>query len=136
MTALVTLRRLVVATTLLVFTMGHGDGCCSSTAVLGPLTEAECPPTSTLTYDNFGAAFMEQYCTRCHSSELTGTARMGATLFHDFDTREGVVQVGDHVDQTAAFGPAAQNRSMPPSAPFPTDAERTQLGEWLACGAP
>lgn len=28
---------------------------------------------STLTYDNFGQAFMEKYCTDCHSSTKKGT---------------------------------------------------------------
>jgi len=73
--------------------------------VLGPPTGATCPPTSTLTYASFGQAFMESYCTRCHSSTLTGAARNGATAFHDFDTRLGVLQVADHVDQSGGSGP-------------------------------
>lgn len=133
-----TLEKLVLAATLFVFASGHGGGCCSGgdAEVLGPPTETTCPPSSTLTYANFGQPFMTQYCTRCHSSTLTGDARMGAPAFHDFDTQLGIQQVANHVDQTAGSGPASTNQSMPPSDPRPTPEERQMLAEWIACGAP
>jgi cytochrome c5 len=129
---------LVLAATLLVFAMGHGDGCgCGSEPVLGPPTNAICPPAgSTLTYANFGQQFMTTYCTRCHSSTLTGAARMGATAFHDFDTIEGIRPLLDHIDETAGAGPDATNDSMPPNGTKPSLAERQMLAEWLACQAP
>ena len=127
--------KLVLATTMVVFAMGHGGSCCSE-EVLGPPTEAECPPSSTLTYENFGRQFMEDYCTRCHSSTRSGGGRMGAPAFHDFDTQRGVQNVADHVDQAAGAGPAATNDQMPPSDPTPTLMERQMLAEWIACGAP
>lgn len=102
----------------------------------GDPTGAVCPPGSTLTWDSFGQTFMTTYCTRCHASTLTGSARNGAPAFHDFDTEAGVIAVYDHVDQYAAAGPNAVNTIMPPDGPFPTEAERRQLGEWLACIAP
>lgn len=130
-------QRFILIATVLVFAMGHGDGCCSETSsVRGPSTGTTCPPTSTLTYANFGQPFMADYCTRCHSSTLSGAARMGATAFHDFDTQLGVQQVGDHVDQTAGSGPDATNTAMPPNGAKPTLAEREMLAEWVACGAP
>jgi uncharacterized membrane protein len=132
----ITIFRLVVASTFLSLAMGHGDGCCGSESVLGPPTEAVCPPASTLTYANFGQPFMEQYCTRCHSSTLSGDARMGAPEFHDFDSQLGVQRVADHVDQAAGAGPASTNDSMPPGGARPTLAERQMLAEWIACGAP
>lgn len=96
-------------------------------------TGSACPPDSTLTYENFGQAFMEAYCTRCHSSELQGADREGAPEYHDFDTLFGVVAVADHVDEWAAAGPDAVNELMPPDGDRPTNEERYQLGEWLAC---
>lgn len=99
----------------------------------GEPTMSTCPQGSTLTYDNFARAFMESYCTRCHSSTLTGDARMGAPAFHDFDSEQGILNVADHVDEYAAAGPTVINRVMPPSGATPSDAERRQLGEWLAC---
>jgi DNA-binding XRE family transcriptional regulator len=129
---------LVVASLMLPVLMAHGDGCsCGSEGVeLGPPTEATCPPTSGLTYANFGQAFMENYCTDCHSSTLSGDARNGAPAFHDFDTVEGIRSVGDHVDQMAGSGPAATNTGMPIDDPKPSMVERQQLSEWIACGAP
>lgn len=109
---------------------------CGEDPLFGPPTESVCPTTQTLTYDNFGKPFMESYCTRCHSSELVGEARMGAPSFHDFDTLFGIKAVSDHIDETAAFGPAAMNNSMPPNGARPTAEERRQLGEWIACGMP
>lgn len=109
---------------------------CPEDEVFGPPTESVCPTGSTLTYANFGKPFMESYCTRCHSSELTGSARMGAPSFHDFDSNFGVKAVWMHVDETSAAGPAATNTGMPPDGAKPTKAERLQLGEWIACGMP
>jgi uncharacterized membrane protein len=122
---------------LLAMTMGHGDGCCSAESVLGPPTETECPPTSTLTYENFGRQFMEDYCTDCHSTTKVGDARNGATKDHDFDMLAGIRGQAMHIDQTAGIGPAAENRNMPPSdEDQPTDDERRQLAEWISCNAP
>ena len=131
-------RGLVLGALLLSSLMGHGPGgCCSEEAsVFGPPTASACPPGSTLTYNNFGKPFMETYCTRCHASDRTGDARNGAPAFHDFDSLIGIKQVADHVDQTAASGPAATNMSMPPDGARPTLAERQMLGEWIACGMP
>jgi hypothetical protein len=120
-----------------------------SDSVFGPPTESTCPPDSTLTYENFGKPFMEKYCTACHDEDLRGVDRNGAPSFHDFDTLFGVRAVSNHIDETSAAGPAATNTGMPPdecpstpggpldrSCPRPTMAERTQLGQWIACGLP
>lgn len=131
------IHKVLLAALLLTFTMGHGDGCCAGEEeVLGPPTETTCPPTSTLTYANFGQAFMTTYCTRCHSSTLSGDARMGAPEFHDFDSQLGVQSVAEHIDEAAGAGPAAANDQMPPDGAMPSLEERQQLAEWIACGAP
>ena len=65
---------------------------------------------------------------------MSGAARHDAPLGHDFDTLEGILLVAEHIDENAAAGPAAINTLMPPSPqPAPSEAERRQLGEWLAC---
>lgn len=99
----------------------------------GEATGATCPSSSDLTYESFGRDFMEKYCTRCHSSKLTGAARMDAPPGHDFDTLTGVLAVAEHVDEYAAAGPDATNTVMPPSGATPSAEERRKLGEWLAC---
>lgn len=129
--------KVVLAGALLASQMGHGHGCCSEEAsVFGPPTEATCPQGSTLTYNNFGKVFVETYCTRCHASDKVGAARNGAPAFHDYDSLFGIMAVSDHIDQTAASGPAATNTSMPPDGMMPSMAERQMLGEWIACGMP
>lgn len=109
---------------------------CTSKPTLGPLTGAVCPPSSTLTYDNFGKPFMDHYCVDCHDSHKYGDARQGAPSLHDVDTPIGIRGISNHIDQSSAAGPNAFNDAMPEDDPKPTDLERYQLGEWLACGAP
>lgn len=99
----------------------------------GVATLSTCPPDSELTYESFGREFMDSYCTRCHSSALSGAARNDAPVGHDFDTLDGVLAVAEHIDEYAAAGPAGVNTAMPPSAPAPSEESRRQLGEWLAC---
>jgi uncharacterized membrane protein len=99
----------------------------------GVATQSICPPDSDLDYVTFGREFMIDYCTSCHSSDLTGVARNGAPEGYDFDTLEGILAEMAEIDEWAAAGPAAINTAMPPSAPIPTEDERRQLGEWLAC---
>lgn len=96
---------------------------------------AACPPGSTLSYENFGRAFMESYCLRCHSRVLTGSGRRGAPVGMDFDTLEQVRTHSFDIDAVAAAGALGVNTQMPPDTPGPTAVERERLGEWLACGA-
>lgn len=111
----------------------HNDGDHDHSKAVGPPSGAECPTNSTLTYDNFGKKFFEDYCIRCHSSKLKGDARMGAPAGHDFDSLAGIELVADHIDQKAAAGASKTNVAMPPDNPKPTVEERKKLGEWLAC---
>jgi uncharacterized membrane protein len=99
-------------------------------------TGATCPSTQTLSYDNFGRSFMLANCVRCHSASATGAARKGAPVGVDLDSVEGVRAHSKLVDEYAGSGPGGTNTWMPPDAPKPTTAERQQLAEWLACGAP
>ncbi len=109
---------------------------CGGHAADGKPTESVCPAQSTLTYANFGQAFFTTYCQRCHASSVTGAARMGAPADHVFDQVQDIQLLSEHIDELAAAGPAAVNTAMPPNGPSPTQTERLQLGEWLACGAP
>lgn len=86
---------------------------------------ATCPTGSTLTYDNFGRQFFASYCDRCHAGGTRPSINSLATIQANLTS----------IDSEAAAGPSTVNRSMPQGAPTPTDAERRQLGEWLACGA-
>jgi uncharacterized membrane protein len=105
----------------------------------GPIgtSGAVCPPGSTLRYETFGAAFFSAHCTRCHASTNVGAvARRGAPVGLDWDELSVVRAHADAIDRMAAGGPLMINRTMPPTEPRPSDADRLMLGEWLACGAP
>ena len=117
---------------------------CTSPTPTG--TVCPTPDPQTLTYDNFGKPFMDRYCTWCHDSSLPHSKRNGAPLYHDFDSLVGVLEVPDHIDEQAGFGPDAQNKFMPgqrcPSVKGgaldtncaqPTPEERTNLAMWIAC---
>lgn len=94
---------------------------------------AVCPTGSTLTYEGFAQQFFEDYCTRCHSTENSGTERNRAPVGYDWDDYDSIALHAADIDNVAAAGPRATNTFMPPAEPRPTTAERAQLGEWLAC---
>lgn len=80
---------------------------------------------TTLTYDNFGAAFMTSHCIQCHG---TARAEKGITLH----TAALVRSFADASNAVAGVG-----TSMPPRDSAPTTAaERGSLAQWLSCGAP
>ena len=99
-------------------------------------TGATCPPGSTLTAESFGTGFIGNYCLTCHSVERQGAARGGAPVDHNYDTLADVRRWATDIDKHAAAGPSATNTLMPPALPRPSQLQRQQLGEWLACGAP
>jgi uncharacterized membrane protein len=105
-------------------------------------TGTACPQSSTLTYANFGQGFFSTFCLRCHSVNVTGDARNGATIGVNFDTIDGIRTNRCRIDDFAGNGPSQNRRIMPfdipltPPLVFPTDDQRSQLSQWLACGAP
>jgi uncharacterized membrane protein len=127
------LHALVVAAVLLAACSEGNETAGSS----GQASGTACPSGSDLTYETFARSFMQSYCTRCHSSSLANSARNGAPSDHNFDTLEGLrATEPEHIDEQAAAGPDGVNTAMPPTNPKPTEAERRDLGEWLACGMP
>jgi uncharacterized membrane protein len=87
---------------------------------------------TTLTYANFGQKFVATYCAGCHGGSVTGAARQGAPLKDVFDTLAEVKSASRDMVREVVV-----KRTMPyGSATKPSDTERTQLGEWLGCGAP
>jgi uncharacterized membrane protein len=92
-----------------------------------------CPPGSPLTYESFGQTFFASYCVRCHGSDRVGTERQGAPTGYDWDEYESIALHASEIDAMAAGGPRQINRTMPPGEPLPSDAERRELGQWLAC---
>jgi hypothetical protein len=100
--------------------MACGDG-------PGDATGSTCPSDSTLSYGNFGQAFMQNNCLSCH--------RAGGPESPTLSSLEQIQANRDVIDRSAASGPDATNTFMPDGASVATE-ERLKLGEWLACGAP
>ena len=115
---------------------GDDDATEPSTQAPGPSSGSTCPSTPTLTYENFGMEFFASFCVRCHSETPEDGSRHGAPRGLDWDEIETVRLHAETIDAMAAAGPSGVNTTMPPSEPFPTSAQRRDLGEWLACGAP
>jgi hypothetical protein len=104
----------------------------------GSPSGATCPPTDQLTYDNFAKPFFAKYCTSCHS--ITSTNRHDAPGNHNYDSEADLRRHRAAIDEQAAAGPDATNTTMPEIGGTvvskPTQAEREQLGQYLACLAP
>ena len=90
-----------------------------------------CPEGSVLTWENFGAPFLRNWCTGCHSADVAGPARYGAPEGVDFDTLGAARGWRERIHARAGDA----NTAMPPAG-GPTSEERERLAEWLACGAP
>ncbi len=95
------------------------------------ISDYPCPKEGTkLTYASFGEPYLAQNCQICHGQ--AADERKGAPPGFDFGTIE---QVRQHEDRIFARA-AADNVTMPPGPDDPPSAQRYQLAEWLACGAP
>jgi len=86
--------------------------------------------TSYLTYDNFGAPFVLDWCRGCHSAALPNDMRQDAPVDVNFDTRAEVRAWSHRIVDLAGA------RTAMPPAGGPTATERALLVEWLTCGAP
>jgi hypothetical protein len=93
----------------------------------GDASGSTCPSESSLTYENFGQAFMQTNCLVCHGKTGPESPK--------FDTVEQIRTSAGDIDKAAAAGPNGVNTFMPEDGSV-AEAERRKLGEWLACGAP
>lgn len=97
----------------------------------GEIDDFPCPDTGTaLTYDNFGQPFLSTHCQSCHGG--LGSDRRGAPLAYDFGSPELARNFKDRIFIRAAW----VNTTMPPGPDDPSEKERQDLAEWLACDAP
>jgi mono/diheme cytochrome c family protein len=90
------------------------------------LEDHPCPPAGTrLTYATFGQGFFSAHCVSCHGGPNGYSSRA-------FTTAESIRADRQRIFANAAAG----NTAMPPGPDGPSRAERLDLAEWLACGAP
>lgn len=111
-----------------------------NTAPLPPPTSLVCPKGTTLTYENFGEAFMLNYCTMCHSKNLADGQRGGAPIGVDFDGPDEVAIwrgsiIATTLGTTAADGKTTTTATMPPSGQVAAG-ELSLFADWLNCGTP
>ena len=110
-----------------------GSGGAGPTNVDGPWETFDarpCPPDSALTWENFGGAFVLDYCTGCHGRARGAGERQGAPLDVTFDDPASIRALAARIWAVAAD----DNVFMPPVG-GPDAETRRWFGEWLACGA-
>ena len=91
---------------------------------------------NTLTWDNFGQAFMLSWCTGCHNSQLPTAQRAGAPCGINFDSHAGTLPFAASIKVRAVDWQMYEGVTpMPPAAIVPDD-ELALLREWIDCGAP
>lgn len=98
---------------------------------LPPATSLVCNQGTYLTYDNFGAGFLDTYCVSCHHSSLAEEYRLGAPLEVNFDTSK----LAQLWRASILVKAASEGATMPPNQNVPTQ-ERKDFADWLNCGAP
>jgi uncharacterized membrane protein len=89
----------------------------------GPVCDRD-PP---LDWDNWGEAFVSDFCLGCHSSLYAGVDRQDAPRGIDFNTYGDVLHWGDRIQARAVDA-----MDMPPAG-GPSEEERRLLEEWLVC---
>jgi len=124
----------LIAASLGVFSILMVVSCSPDSPLVDPTAgrPIDCEAVKT-TYEDFGAAFFQNYCIRCHSVTREGDlARWDAPLGIDFDTLQMVQEFKDRIHLRAG-----ELGDMPPRlfpVPRPSDEERIQLMIWIDCG--
>lgn len=95
-------------------------GCTASSSTGISASDVVCPTGSTLTYENFGSAFLTDNCLSCHTSKERPVLTTQATV---------------QANRSAMISAAVTSARMPAEGDLTVE-ERQTLGEWLACGAP
>jgi uncharacterized membrane protein len=88
-----------------------------------------CAGAPVVTWDNFGAGFLNESCDSCHASTVTGAARHDAPEDVQFDTKEEVWSWAADILRMAT----GKDPLMPPEG-GPSDDDRVRLFWWLGCG--
>lgn len=84
------------------------------------ITESDLTCDTSLTYANFGQAFIETNCSSCHAGKDSP----------NLSSQSAVKSNSSRILQEAVYTTA-----MPDGADLSND-ERMLLGQWLTCGAP
>ena len=94
-------------------------------------TPDESCDNSPWTYSNTGDPFMRTWCTSCHHTDMADTVRPDGTEGINLDGFGNVAAFLERIEARAL----GDSPTMPPAG-GPSEVEREQLAEWIACGAP
>ncbi|HEY2746868.1 MAG TPA: hypothetical protein VGL86_19730 [Polyangia bacterium] len=117
-------------------TSGAGDMATAGSADMScaPLTDPITTPDGGAggdTWANYAQGFFATYCTRCHSSTLTGDARNGAPDGYNWDDESSVnAHIADIRDAVGV------SDFMPFTPPDPSCSERRRIVRWIDAGGP
>ena len=89
-------------------------GACGGSDEGDTLEDRACPEGSVLTWESFGAPFLQNWCTGCHSADVAGPSRYGAPEHVNFDTPASVRAWSEGIYARAADG----NTCNPPVPGF------------------
>ncbi|MBV8759868.1 MAG: hypothetical protein JO257_21440 [Deltaproteobacteria bacterium] len=92
---------------------------CTSASSTG-ITSANLSCDSSLTYANFGSAFIQTNCLSCHATKEQPTLSTQAQIL---------------ANSSRILEQAVYTTAMPQDTNI-SNAERQMLGDWLQCGAP
>jgi uncharacterized membrane protein len=106
----------------------HGSGG-DSAPESGATPTNSCTGAPIVTWDNFGAGFLNESCDSCHASTVTGAARNNAPEAVSFDTKEEAWSWADDILLMAT----GDTPEMPPEG-GPSEDDRVRLFWWLGCG--
>ena len=104
------------------------DGGTGDTAVELPDSLGQCEPSEMVGWSEVEPLFA-LHCTSCHSSELEGAERQGASTGIDYDSLDTARLNGELTWQLVRSG------QMPLQGTVPFD-DAMIIWEWLSCGGP
>lgn len=99
-----------------------------------PLTTPQAQPGDPIggdTWATFAQGFFASWCTRCHSSTLSGNARNGAPDGYNWDDMSAVIAHAGMIRAAVGVG-----NFMPPSPPTPPCEMRQRIVRWIDAGKP
>jgi uncharacterized membrane protein len=103
---------------------------CGSDAPIEPQPKDTSCADSFLTYQNFGAPFIADWCRGCHSAQLPLDMRQSSPPSVNFDDLATIQAANARI-----FARATGDAPTMPPAGGPGPEERALLAEWLRCGA-
>ena len=88
-----------------------------------------CDTPAVVTYEGHIASFLSQYCTRCHDSSISGSARNGAPADRNYDTYAGIEPLAKLANKRILEG------TMPRGSPIPAQCDTQLFARWVDQGA-